>query len=319
MAASNRVDAAVLARYRAEIAPQDPYLRTTVKRAGRFEPDWAKLDQDALEATPFVRDWLDSPQVDLRWTAGAALPLADGDHAMLATARPRRAGPYQDAELEPVRLIAQAVLRAVDAHRHVGARKGDPISILSAAHPGEGVVLLGADGRCLGANAEAEAILASAEGARLERGALRCAAADDQAALKAALSADAGALHDGPARPLVLFCRGSDGFPRLRLRIVPLRPSWGRPGAPKGAVAAVVIEDLSLPRPPRLEALAALSLTAAERELGALLLDGLTLAEAAEMRKTRYETARTQLKSLMSKLQVARQADLVRYLMRLAR
>lgn len=55
-------------------------------------------------------------------------------------------------------------------------------------------------------------------------------------------------------------------------------------------------------------------LTGAEASLAALIAEGITLREAADIRQTAYETARTQLKSVFGKLGVRRQSEVVKLL-----
>jgi len=58
-------------------------------------------------------------------------------------------------------------------------------------------------------------------------------------------------------------------------------------------------------------------LSRAEARLAALLGSGVPLAEAAERLSIRYETARTQLKSIFVKTDTHRQADVVALFARL--
>ena len=170
-----------------------------------------------------------------------------------------------------------------------------------------GLMVAGADGRLLHANARAEAILQARDGVRLDRGRVVAVAARDQdrfaeAIRSAACAADArgGAMRLPRA-----------GGQALRVLVAPLAGASG---------GALVLLDPPEDADGSAETLKGLyGLTPGEAELARLLASGLSPSEAAERRGVRLSTVRSQIVALLHKTETAGLGDLLRILGRTPR
>lgn len=172
------------------------------------------------------------------------------------------------------------------------------------------ILLAGASGRILFANAAAVGLLAQADGLASRHGMLRAAGADG-ARLEAALAAAAGATAASEA---VMVGRPS-GRPPLRLVVAPHRGLNARPGR-----AMVMIDDPAAQDPGLDERLRGLfGLSPMEARLAVLLFEGRSLAEIADERGVLASTVRSQLNAVMLKTGTARQSTLTALIGRLPR
>lgn len=163
--------------------------------------------------------------------------------------------------------------------------------------------------RVLFANAAARGILAAGDGLSLIEGRLHAARAFETNALTAYLRAAAlAAQPDGGA---LLVARPSGKRP-WALLVVPLEPVRAEAGI-AAARMTVLLADLdgrAGALAPRLMQLFGLS--RAEARVAAGVVEGLRLREIARASAVRMPTVRTQMRAVLHKIGVTRQADLVR-------
>jgi DNA-binding CsgD family transcriptional regulator/tetratricopeptide (TPR) repeat protein len=231
---------------------------------------------------------------------------APGDADAAAAFLARAAATAEVLEMRP---LAAAIAATLAAQR--GGAAVRPAAEGGLERVPLGVLLLDAEQRVLQVNRRALAIVAEADGVRIDAGRLCTGDAHGDLLLQRVLCAVA----EEPA--------GAGSYLAL------LRPSGRRPlGAlitapdPRsfdgvaGAVAAVYLTDPERPSPPLYDAVIGLyGLTAAEARLAVLLATGVRVDAAAAQLGISVHTARTQLKRTLRKTETHRQADLVRLLL----
>jgi DNA-binding CsgD family transcriptional regulator/PAS domain-containing protein len=178
------------------------------------------------------------------------------------------------------------------------------------------LVLVDATGKILFANRNSRTLLAQRDGLLSEGGRLTAQNSTDCIALRAVV-AGATSFATGKTAPHTRATLISRARKRsLQLVAVPCRPETLT--LPKKAAALVFITDPEQKTPATAETLRALfHLTRAEVKLAAVLLEGKSLSEAANLNQVGRETVRSQLKSIFQKTGTRRQSELIGLLVKL--
>jgi DNA-binding CsgD family transcriptional regulator/PAS domain-containing protein len=171
-----------------------------------------------------------------------------------------------------------------------------------------GVIVTGA-GRVIELNQAAERILRRADGLIMRNGTLGTVGVRDADKL-AKLIAAAAEPRTGPAMGRMRVERVS-GPPAYILTVAPLGAELAANERPLAMILAADPDELS---PSARDLAQAFGLTPAESRLAAALLTGKRLSDIAAASGVRITTLRTQLSSILRKVGVERQADLVRVL-----
>jgi DNA-binding CsgD family transcriptional regulator len=264
---------------------------------------------DEIARSPFYQDYLGP--LGLRWFAGVKVACED-DLWCVSIQRTIQQGPFLAEEAERLAQLsrhlaaAAAVSRALGFARTEGALSAFEISRTAA-------VLLDRFGQVLRMNPAAEGMMGSDIDIRQRRIASR--------------SADATTELDRVLHRALLTSGTSAVMPPVCLPRESRRPVFAYvlriPSITKDAFAAgqalVILVDPDRHTPPAEAMLqAGFNLTAAEARLARALASGAALEGVAGELGISYETARSQLKSLFSKMDIHRQAELVALLGRLA-
>jgi len=199
------------------------------------------------------------------------------------------------------RLRDELYLAALERRAHRSALDRLPI----------GLLLVDARARVLRSTRVGSEILALADGL-VQRDGLEASNAVDTAALRRAIAAVAAPGADPAAREKLSLVRPSGARPWM-LEITRVERDTADGAVAPGAAAAVVVGDGDRAVPRDAGALRTwYDLTPAEAELAMLLVDGLSLEQAAARRGVSRNTARGQLKRIFAKTRTKRQAELVR-------
>jgi DNA-binding CsgD family transcriptional regulator len=179
-----------------------------------------------------------------------------------------------------------------------------------------GVILLDREQRPIVVNREAERILGSADGLRLDRRGLFADHLEDSHRLRTALD-QATASCNGHASPGAdLQLTRPSGAPSLLLTIVPLgRRALDHMGTSSLRAAVHIVDPATRPLAPAERLRTFFGLTPAEAALAQALAAGRTLQEYADAAQVTSETARWRLKQVLAKTDTRRQAELVRLLL----
>ncbi len=181
---------------------------------------------------------------------------------------------------------------------------------------GSGVALVDEKTRVLFHNAALARMTQEKCGLRIWGGQLRAENQRDNASLKAAIDRCI-ARTDSHGESAVVPLRGSDRFYPTVVSVLPVPQHTVHDRTGSQAVALVVVVDTE----PAVGLDAgflrdAFQLSLAEAHVAIRLLEGETLSEIADARGITLHTARTQLKSIMSKTGISRQSELVNLLSR---
>ncbi|MCC7253578.1 LuxR C-terminal-related transcriptional regulator [Hyphomicrobium sp.] len=224
---------------------------------------------------------------------------------------------FRGAELEPLRAFAPHVRRAVLISDLLDARALER-NVLAATldHLAVGLVLTDGQGRIMHTNAAADRYLDTGDAVHRLSGGLSArdaAAARDLA--QAIADAARGTTVEIPRSGIVIPLKGETD---LAAWVLPLdRGLRHELGAGFTAKVAVFIRDLGDTSPfPAELFVRRFAITPAECRVLMLLLQGMSVAEAAENLGISLPTARTHLAHLFEKTGTSRQIDLVRLAMR---
>jgi DNA-binding CsgD family transcriptional regulator len=173
-----------------------------------------------------------------------------------------------------------------------------------------GVIVTNNSGEVIEINRAAEAILQLDDGLNIRNGRL-CARRTFETARVAKLIA--GATADaklGTTGGRMLVGR-SDGLPPYALTVAPLRTNMA---VDDRRLALIVVVDPQRHSPSEEDLAEFFGLSPAEARLAAALLTGKTLSRIAASTGVRITTLRTQLSSILRKVDAERQSDLIRIL-----
>jgi len=271
--------------------------------------------EEELLASEFYADCLEP--LGLYHALGANLFNEDGRFGAFCFMRLRSLGPYSDEALAKMQPLVPHFARALTVQCRLAEADLQRAAALEAIDRlGVGTVFVNAQGRVAFANHDAEAVLAQADGLRVEDGELVVAGAEDAATLRHAVreAALAGAQRQDQAGRAFTFSRPS-GLPPWRVLVAPLRDTHLRVG-PGQADAVVFITDPAAVRLPSAELIAqSFGLTPAEARVAALLARGSGIPAVAEALGVSINTVRTHAARVFEKTGTERQAELVAVLL----
>ncbi|EYD76422.1 transcriptional regulatory protein [Rubellimicrobium mesophilum DSM 19309] len=273
---------------------------------------WEIMSEEELLASEYYNDWL-KPQGDPRHAALAVLHRDPG-RMFLFTAQVEQR--LVDQALLPVmrmsREIYPLLCHALEINRMMlGLRIDASVLRLGLEPDGAAVLLLGAQGGILYANALAEAMLTHGRPISHDHlGRLHFADAEGSVRLGAALDPRHGGRGaafwiKGPRWPyeVRLMRITAESLAKIRLPVLLRTP------APQ---LLVVLRSTQSPKDDLERVMSRLGLTHAEAEVALAITNGATTAEVAEARGISVYTVREQVKSALGKTGSRRQVDLVR-------
>lgn len=310
-------------------APEPEFLDSYRQYHGRHDPwdapaarlpagavTWvlSEVDHRELRRSEFFADWL-APQ-GLTGSGLTSMALKDGaiTVAMFGAYGNRAARSLEAQDEALLTLLTPHLRRALSATRELLAarmRLAIESSVLSVFR--FAALVVSHDGRVVECNRKAEELLRGGHGPlRTERGRIAGATSDQTNRLRSAVhqaTAGIAGLRGGTSLRLA-SSRLEAG---LCVLVVPLPiPSPGFDVRVSVPAALVLLTDPaatpSLARAMR----ESYGLTRAEARLADVLVRGSTLLEAAEALRVQPSTARSQLRAVLAKLGVRRQAEIVR-------
>lgn len=284
--------------------------------AGVVAPDWSLVLQETFLRSEFYNDYY--APLGLRWMLAGFIEKDPSFSAGFALTRGLRDQPFTEDEARCVESLLPHIRRAVLMHRTLAESESrDRAQAAALERLRIGALLLDESGRPVLVNRAARAILERNDGLALTRRGLRAARPAETAALEAAVrrALATTARRGQDAGGLLQISRPSLRRPLLVV-VSPLPLADDPFDLGRRAGALVLIGDPEArPALPEDELARLYGLTPAEAALAAGLARGLSLAEIAEARGVRRETARWTLKQVLAKTDTRRQADLVRLLL----
>lgn len=217
--------------------------------------------------------------------------------------------PLPSASIRQREALFAALAKAARLHHEVaGLAAKSAVARVVLDQLATGVVVADHDGWIVEMNHAAEQTLRADDGLTARGGQL-CARRVFEANKLARLIA--GATGDGPRAAARMLIGRQSGKPSYVLTVVPVRGAGLVEGRP---LALILIVDQDLPSLSGQDLTDLFGLTAAERRLAAALMDGRKLQDIAGDSGLKITTLRTQLRSVLRKVGVQRQADLARAL-----
>lgn len=235
--------------------------------------------------------------------------------AVISLYRSASSGQYEVADLDILRLIVPHIQRAFKLHFQLSELKARSEGVEAALNMlATGIIFLGTDGEVLLMNKRAEEILNCQDGLLLAQGKLVAATYGESTRLRAAIG---GAVQTGNERGLsaggtMLISRKKQR--PLSVTVAPLREFIPTLSQRPAAVVFLSDPDRDLENPDDLMQ-RCYGLTPAEARLTMVLLEGYSLKQSADSCGVTHNTAKSQLKSVFSKIQVKRQSELIRVML----
>jgi DNA-binding CsgD family transcriptional regulator len=263
-----------------------------------------------LRRTGLYQDWLRPARMDHYLQAHMApWPSA---HGRMAVARPAQAGGFDGDAMDALTALQPHLLRAVQVRSRLAAAETVRHQALEALDRiGEGVLLVDAAARVAHESRAATAILAAADGLRLDHGMVGCETGAATGQLRRLIGA-AATIPGGGGR---LMVPRRSGRRPLSLLVAPLRGEHRWLPVPSAAVI-VLINDPERVAPIDGEHLRELyGLTAAEARTSLALLDSDRLQDIADRFGVSLSAVRIHLQRAFEKTGTHRQAELVRLLL----
>lgn len=273
------------------------------------------FDADFVRHNEFYNDFL-LPN-DARYVAGCRLLETDGLTAILGLHRSPRHEPFENADIEQLERLLPHLARAVTVRERLRAAETESAITQAALDRMTTAVIVVTDAGVVRVmNDAARQLVRLGDALLLRRGRLSARRQAEEALLLGLIVDAANAAARGGAGGGSVALSREHGGSYATL-VVPLQP--GHEAVPAEEPAALVLlTDPAATSPTFGRTLVDLyGLSQAEARLAVLLAQDLTLREAADERGVGIETVRSQLRSVLHKCGVHRQADLVRLLARL--
>lgn len=275
----------------------DPRPAMLADLNGETRADWQMLDPAAFDGSPFVNEFLDRRENDLRWSLGFASRLTTGSRLVFGLSRARSHGAYGNADIATLQVLSPGLRAAIELHERLrmAERAADALSEVWGG--GNALIAVDRRGRPVFTNSKGASLLQMRCFSHPPGGALTFTDPAAQAALESALvSTNDGAPVTSDA-----------GGVAVTMYSVPTLTT-----ALQGDLAPIrVLIELRQTATPHAEQL----LSRREREVATMLVKGIGIADIAQKQGKSIETVRTQLKSAMRKLGVHTQAQLVSHLL----
>ncbi len=298
-------------RYLNVARAKDPFVNLPIDRVVAIQ-DF--IDETSWEGCEFYRDFLQP--MGVFHVMGADLLARPDLVCSLRLCRSREQGRFQPYELAELQRLLPHLRQFVRLRAALSqARMAEHVLEGLMAQLGLGAVVMDGQSKVVHLFGAASAMTQSERRLYLSAGELKASSpANDrklQRALHQVASAGAGTLPGAPRA--VLFDADQHGTALgVSVRSMPVGDAAG--GCTPGKM--VVYRDAGQELDVSEENLQALfELTAAEARLGRLMIKGLSIDEAAQVLGVSRNTLRTHLRSLFSKTNTSRQADLVRELL----
>lgn len=294
-----------------ELRDEDPRYRYIARFPGKPMSCRLVVDEAELRTSrPYLEILAPS---GIEYTLGVQLSDTPGVLTALGTYRGPGAEPFSQADCDWLGELIPHINRAFGLQRtfaQLGTRLQQAYELLDTFPIG--IAICDQDGRLVFLNREMRTLIETGDGLAIQSGRLVPSVPTDHARL-----ADGLKTVHAAARPSVFNIGRPSGRPPLHCVVAAVRNrSDGLPFAIDGAASVIFVTAPERCREAPAELLQRLfGLTPAEARLAAALVSGASLKTAAEAIGIKGGTARSYLKTIMSKTGTNRQADLVRLIL----
>jgi DNA-binding CsgD family transcriptional regulator/PAS domain-containing protein len=279
------------------------FRATSKMRQGQIVSDLDVFTAEQMSRMPFYQEFIFKH--DVRWWGGMMIKAGDRDFCF-STQRSSRQGPHGTENYRKIngtRALLSSALILQQAR--MSAHERSMLDLLEALT--FAAFVISHDGRVSRWNLQAERLLG--RGLKVVGGRLQAEAHAGRKAIEQ-LYADIRSRSLGISRPASTFTVPRATGRPLVLRLVADHATAQDLFTTGGVI--VLVRDPDQVQPSREESLAAIfHLTRAEASLAASVVAGLSLRDHAEKSGIAEETARTQMKRILSKTDTSRQAEFV--------
>jgi DNA-binding CsgD family transcriptional regulator/PAS domain-containing protein len=292
----------------------DVFVQVGMRRFAGISPGPLRerdiLDRAIYQRSEVYNDWLRPNGIDGFLTAALA-PITEARPPILSFFRPTGAEPFSKVDVEHFATLLPHMRRAIRIRSAMTGGSGlGPIGLSLLEQIAHAVLLLDGTGCVLHANHAGRSLLDSHDGLQLRRSQLVGVRWDETSRLATIL---AGCAAPQPLSGEMLL-RREDGH-ALLLAAVPLTGHAGAPfGEARCRICVMVLDPGSNDGHLARRLVALFGLTAAEARVAAAIAEGTSPADIAEAHGVTLPTIRTQTRLVYDKLEVRRQAELVRLL-----
>lgn len=282
--------------------------RMRLMRFGRLYHNTDLLTESEQKSSPvyagFIPRHTSNDQFNIR------MPGHGGTSMFWVVAREMDRGGWSFENLKRIELLVPHVAHFVRVRQALAAAdaRGDALAAL-LDRTGLGVLHLDRHGRVLEANERARRVLAEGDCLTQRKNQLRARARHEDARLGRLLTA---CLDRGVGGSMALWRPGDGRADSLILHVCPVRPDWTSFDTRGVVVQVLLVEPGRTPGMDARQLAEVYDLTAAESRVALLLAEGQSVGEVAASTGRTESTVRWHVKNLHSKLDVHRQADLVR-------
>jgi DNA-binding CsgD family transcriptional regulator/PAS domain-containing protein len=279
--------------------------------------DRVLMSESELRDTPFYAGFMHEARIG----HGMALCMhANGreDLALLTINRDWQGGTYSEQESELARSLLPHLCNAYALQQQLGWLHDESRSFHAALDQlTDGVLLLNARGQLRFCNVVAQRMEADHLFGRRPDGRLHLHNPADEQALQRALPQ---LCASQASRPLIQPLHGPDGLLTGTIKFCPASMVAGTQWSEFDIRVIAFVKSVAPGNAAglRTDLQNQWGFTAAEAQLAQSLMQGQSLAEAADQGGVTINTVRTQLRSLFDKTQTRRQAELIRLLLRLS-
>jgi DNA-binding CsgD family transcriptional regulator len=287
-----------------------------VKRAAdRLDLSQVALGEDLISASEFISsefyyDWC--RRLDIFHLVGAVFDTGQGSLGVLGIHRPRESSAFNELDRHRVGLFLPHLERAVRLWQLLQrSQLQHQLALETLKHSDLGVILVTADSQLVFANPNAELLLRTETCLRVQRGRLMAQQADDNQRLQQSIRTAAGEI--ATATDAWMAVRSRSGSLEASAFIAPFRAPFIGSSKP-AAILFVrrVRQRIVLAQIAR----RVFCLTPTEARIAEALANGATIENIAHQHHAKLGTVRKQLKDLLHKMGVHRQAECVALLLR---
>jgi len=293
----------------------DPRIKGAMRNLGASVSCTDIVDHEAFDKSPLVRDLLDRPNIDARWSLMRISRSFDGAYLRVGACRRRADGAFSANDKQQFDEALRHILHVLELDARIvslGREKRTLEESLDAV--ATATVIVTRDLHVLHVNAAAAQLMGEGRGLRLRNGKLIATRPADHAALEKALYQADGARNGVESPPPAIVIHEAESPPVLVQAYALAQPSFLASAHNAGQCVLILTVGTRRFDSGVDAVLESFGLTIAEQRLVRCLLQGARLSSVAKSLNVSIETVRSQLKSAHGKIGVTRQSELVRVL-----
>jgi DNA-binding CsgD family transcriptional regulator/PAS domain-containing protein len=305
----------LLREYDSQYMSHDPRIKGAMRNLGTSVACTDIVDHDTFDKSPLVRDLLDRPSVDARWSLMRISRAFDGAYLRVGASRRRADGAFVANDKRQFDEALRHILHVLELDARIAALDREKRTLAESLDAvASATVILTRDLHVLHVNVAASQLIGEGRGLRLVGGRLTATRPADHTALESAVRQADGAREGLGHPPLTVVIHNTQHEPVLVRAYALARSSFMASAENTGQCVLILTVGKRQPDNGLDAVLGSFGLTTAEQRVVRHLIQGSRLSAVAKSLDVSIETVRSQLKSAHGKIGVRRQSDLVRLL-----